>query len=376
MSHKFSFYWLNLLFFFAGFSKAAITNFDGQGNLKYNCQDRMVFQEVISYHKFEGKIGNSEVVMELKVTDSYISGRYFYKKIGIPISISGSLDKQRKFKITEYTSSESSAMFIGSFVSDELISGNWISTDGKKNLPFSLSWSNKIGAKVFYEVKSAKYCSEVKGASKNDILLDTACSTLEVEVIRIETSVPFLNEKINRKITQLICGANPFGSSKNSIEELLNSVNASGEEAGSFQSSTSVDILNNDTKIFSIAITQSDYAFGAAHPTASYLVYNFEMSSGNIIVLKDLMINGYKKQLNAIGEKNFIKANGSEGWDFQRGNFVLNDNFSILPGGLEFTFNQYEIGAYAMGAPSVFIPYSQIKHLINPGGLLKDKIKK
>ena len=57
-------------------------------------------------------------------------------------------------------------------------------------------------------------------------------------------------------------------------------------------------------------------------------------------------------------------------WDFEPGNFKLNENFAISTGGLLFTFNPYEIGPYVMGAPQVFIPYKEMKDLINKNGLL------
>jgi lysyl-tRNA synthetase class 2 len=43
---------------------------------------------------------------------------------------------------------------------------------------------------------------------------------------------------------------------------------------------------------------------------------------------------------------------------------LLTNNISIHKNGLSFNYNQYEISTYAMGAPSVFVKWSEIKDLL------------
>jgi len=51
-------------------------------------------------------------------------------------------------------------------------------------------------------------------------------------------------------------------------------------------------------------------------------------------------------------------------WDFEPEKFILNNNFALTPTGVLFQFNRYEIGAGALGAPVLFIPFSKIEDLI------------
>ena len=74
----------------------------------------------------------------------------------------------------------------------------------------------------------------------------------------------------------------------------------------------------------------------------------------------------------SIAEAIFKKAYGTDGWDYESGKFPLASNYSISTGGLYFIYNAYEIGSYAMGAPDVFIPYKDIKHLIKPNSIVAD----
>ena len=47
--------------------------------------------------------------------------------------------------------------------------------------------------------------------------------------------------------------------------------------------------------------------------------------------------------------------------------FLLPENFTIEANGLKFCYNEYEIGSYSQGAPSILVPYSKIEGLLKPG---------
>ncbi len=130
-------------------------------------------------------------------------------------------------------------------------------------------------------------------------------------------------------------------------------------------------MVTNDNNIICINIGESFYGFGGAHAQTVNNSYNFDIRTGDIITLDDILVQNYAETLNKIGESIFIETNGSEGWQFEQGSFELNRDFAITPGGLLFSYDQYEIGPYAAGFPEVFIPYKDINNLIKPNGLLK-----
>jgi hypothetical protein len=113
-----------------------------------------------------------------------------------------------------------------------------------------------------------------------------------------------------------------------------------------------------------------------AHPQNEGIFYNFDIRTGKQILLDDLLIQNYETTLNKIGEQKFVETNGSDMWHFEKGKFEVNRDFAITPGGLLFSYDQYEIGPYVMGAPQVFISYKDIDNLIKPNGLLEAWRKK
>lgn len=107
------------------------------------------------------------------------------------------------------------------------------------------------------------------------------------------------------------------------------------------------------------------------------------MQSGRKVILDDLFKPNYKATLDKIGERKFKEARkiklsenlNAKGYLLEKDEFHLNTNFSISKLGLILRFNEYEIGPYVFGAPEVFIPYSDLRYLIKPDGLLAQFIK-
>jgi hypothetical protein len=100
-------------------------------------------------------------------------------------------------------------------------------------------------------------------------------------------------------------------------------------------------------------------AYGAAHPGSTISCLNFDLQTGNKIKMNEILIDGYERKMSSIVKKKLFKEYGSEGWEFS-----LTDNISIHKNGLSFNYNQYEIGTYVMGAPSIFVKWSEIKDLL------------
>ena len=73
----------------------------------------------------------------------------------------------------------------------------------------------------------------------------------------------------------------------------------------------------------------------------------------------------YFRKENKIADTSSLDDNGffifGEGDDFEEsdkyGKFRFNDNFAVTKNGIQFYYNSYEIGPYAVGASSFIIPY-------------------
>lgn len=241
----------------------------------------------------------------------------------------------------------------------------------------SCSESEKeISAKISVENYSNKNCNRAEDIKKNPTkypefsFFDTLCASIEINLVQIETPSKDISEKINQTIVSKICDNYGFGDETyTTIEEVLNSVYDSED---GFEVSIHTEVITNKNNILCIQTAFETYAFGAAHPFGFYSYYNFSLTTGKLITLDELLIPNYQKELTDIGKRNFIRENGEEGWNFSEGDeFVLSDDFAITEKGLLFSYDPYEIGPYAMGAPSVLITYKEISSLIKKDGLLK-----
>lgn len=107
---------------------------------------------------------------------------------------------------------------------------------------------------------------------------------------------------------------------------------------------------------------------GGAHPNSETQLINFDVATGERIVLDSLLIVDGRDRLDEIGERFFRRYHeidpdstlGSAGFWIERRMFHLNDNFLFGDSGLTFVFNNYEIAPYALGDTELYLPYDSI----------------
>jgi Protein of unknown function (DUF3298)/Deacetylase PdaC len=122
---------------------------------------------------------------------------------------------------------------------------------------------------------------------------------------------------------------------------------------------------------------------GGAHGMTGVYFANFNSQNGKRLMLSDLLISGFEKQLDNIAEKIFRKVRELKpedkleeaGFWFEGNRFALNENFGIKNDGLIFYFNSYEIAPYSMGPTEILIPYAEIRNLVKQDGLLNEVIE-
>ena len=112
------------------------------------------------------------------------------------------------------------------------------------------------------------------------------------------------------------------------------------------------------------------YSFtGGAHGNGYESHLLVSKKTGKTLSLSDVFSN--KKKLNALVDQYFRKSMGiSANSDYQDEGFFIegkleaNNNFYFTKNNLVFLYNSYEIGPYAIGAPSVEIPIGKIKDIL------------
>lgn len=127
-----------------------------------------------------------------------------------------------------------------------------------------------------------------------------------------------------------------------------------------------------------IDVTLQDYVqlkqkgffyFGGAHPNTIMTDRFIAKVDGRTLLLKDIVKD--TKQFNQIAEKYFrierdLKPTDELKTDFwfKDGLFECNDNFTISPKGITFTFNSYEVAPYSFGPTVFMVPMNEIQSLL------------
>jgi hypothetical protein len=114
----------------------------------------------------------------------------------------------------------------------------------------------------------------------------------------------------------------------------------------------------------------TDYA-GGAHPNSAIIYKNYNASTLQEIKLDELVPQVNQPKLKLIAERIFRKNEKldpqqplDKGYFFEKGVFLLNDNFTITNQGLKFLYNSYEIKPYSEGITELLIPFTAIKELL------------
>lgn len=315
------------------------------------------------YKKLEGIIGdNIKVTMDLNKTDSAFSGNYYPDNENVTYGVYGQLIKANEIKLeARNQKNEMLGELVGRFTLDAVFEGTWTNLKTKQKTPCRLEEVKNEIANISFEHLRKENCN----ANKTDP--DQRCSYIDLNVLNVRLTNAEVSEKINRSIIYRI-----IDTTYKTIDEMLITMNFDQEYCNWNQTSFTVETLEKD--FISLECLNHVY-YGGNHPESMLSYINFNLNDGSEIKLDQLLVPGYASKLNRIAEKLFVETNGTEGYSFQPGEFELNDNFSIKRNGLNFYFNSYEIGT-RFSTGSVFIPYSDIKDLILPEGLLFKLLQK
>lgn len=150
------------------------------------------------------------------------------------------------------------------------------------------------------------------------------------------------------------------------------------EEPGWFYEGD-LNIGLNDSRILTLAFHESTFK-GGAHGSYHTSYWHFNCYTGTLLGFNDLIEQSKKSELLKIGEDFFRKSlhvdqggsiNETTGFYFPQDQFYLPPVFALLPDGLTFTYETYEIASFADGEISFSIPYSALKEIVKAGSILE-----
>jgi uncharacterized protein DUF3298/peptidoglycan-N-acetylmuramic acid deacetylase PdaC-like protein len=327
---------------------------------------------------FSGSIGSAlGLQMKLVREGERLTGSYFYKKVGTPIDVRGTVDKDGNVVLEEFDSNgKQTGVFKGTWKTDENglieIEGNWTKPNGDKKTAFSLH-EEPIEFSGGVEI-IARQIREKNKKLKYEI---------DAEYPQLTGSTDPNFEKFNQTVRSLVTRkVTEFKKEMAQPEEgetAPDSADESSETTGSDLSIGYTIALAKDDLI-SVLFDIGSYYRGAAHPNSYSETVNFDLKNGRSLKLGDLfkpgtkylqIISGYciqdlKKQSKANGADSML----DDDW-IQRGAGPNAENYkswTITRKGLGINFDSYQVAPYAAGPQHVLVPYPAVKEIINPEG--------
>lgn len=330
--------------------------------------------------------GKLAVTVNINRLDSGLVGNYYYddKKIpiefgeGSAISLDGAVRLVEGHYDTQTWEWIATGIFEGEFTSAHEIKGKWRNPKTGAQYEFELRESYPEGLTALEMISERQSWGDCGGRP----CLETSYAYPVFKLMAGGEAESRLNKEMREKAFLRLSdmsGYDPERSYSNLAEITLDIArsykeekdNYPGEEAPTWASHSrvTVDFIVGDVA----SVNASIYQFsGGAHGSEGSILLPIDLRSGSVLHLNDILKPGAERKLKAVGEKLFRKANGigakeklsDAGYSFEEGKFFLPENFYVRPDGLKFKYQQYEIAPYAMGAPELVIPYSEIRDLI------------
>jgi hypothetical protein len=200
-------------------------------------------------------------------------------------------------------------------------------------------------------------------ASTEDFELDEGwCNRREVSGLSVSLNNSSVAQKINALICKEITGkVGNMQTIKRFVSDIKTLSNTDGEMEY-IQDEYSCALIDSSNTYMSMGVSLYFYAMGAAHGQPAFQVLNVDLITGNKISLADLFVNNYRPSLKALAKRKFLEQNGNGDWWFVTGEqvFDLPETFAISKKGITFTYQPYEVGPYAAGAPEVFLSKKEL----------------
>jgi hypothetical protein len=133
-------------------------------------------------------------------------------------------------------------------------------------------------------------------------------------------------------------------------------------------------IKTDDGYVISIRFNTQGFLAGLAHPYHVHRVLNYDLSSNQVLDLRDLFNDdaNYLQRLseytsNELGRHLKDKSMITQGTAPTDGNF---QNWNIKPTGILFTFDEGQVAPYVYGAQTVLVPFSALKDILAPDSVI------
>ncbi len=341
---------------------------------------------------FVGAIDDSHAIrLELERNGANLTGSYFYDRPGAfntamkTLELKGRIDGDGNATLTETTQNletgktQRTGEFNGKIdglsangVVSLRFAGVWKGGKDNKQAPFSLRQLRFDLGGLELDKKTRKVVNK-----KSRYEIETALPHLAGPQLAGPQAAgidPAKVEAFNKAVARFVAAR--AGEFKKSVDEMAREEAAPSQGAKTALPPNSLDI---DYEVFaankdyiSILIYFSEYT-GGAHPNTVSSSFNYDLNRKAIVKLADLFTpnSNYLKVISDYALKELKKLDtvsyAEQGAGPKLENF---HSWNITTAGLRITFDPYQVGAYAAGEHEVVVPYSVLKPIVKPDGLL------
>lgn len=133
---------------------------------------------------------------------------------------------------------------------------------------------------------------------------------------------------------------------------------------GTGGSSLSVSIeFRNDDRV-ALAIEDSYYEEGMAHPQMGTRLFNYDLKMNREMKLANAVPRQHWSKLKAKVKQAFYAKYTDR--SMRNNRFEFTENVAFLRNGIQFLYQPYQMGPFVMGYMDVIIPYSELEGMIDP----------
>lgn len=331
------------------------------------------------YMRLEGEIAGQPVVMNLQRDRTEIWGNYYYQGSWLTLSqMEASVEGTFVFSETGFDMNQQENFIHLEWTGLGFV-GKWVDGLGAKSRPLVLRESYPEGS---YHFKQSLYRDSlmapasdggkkvvdfqeqyvaVNGAGKDHLWLDRSLKSRD----GLDGTMSWGHEirKKSKERLGILMG--------NQLK--AREIDSTGISTGYFDRSKNT-ILYNGKSYLVLAMGHSLYT-GGLHPNYGTNMVCYDVRNKKLMQLKDVLKPGVN--LCRVLEKHFRQQYGLnreqslDGILFEE-EIYENRNFYFNDKGLAFRYNTYEIAPYGEGEISIFLPFSEIKDLLQPA--FRDRI--
>jgi hypothetical protein len=328
---------------------------------------------------FRGYVDRYDVRVRLRrAPGGALSGSYSYEGRAGSLTLKGSVDAKGDFTLEEFDGAKKTGTF----------KGRWEERDYEPEARLSGDWKKPAGgaATYFYFVEQPVPAGGLPFTTKQ---------VKEVNKKRgYEVNVEYPQFEGAAQFNRLAEGF----AAKEVAEFKRDAGREPGEkdfmpEAGDDSLNVRYYVRSATPELLSVEFAMSYYEHGAAHPSHAFHVLNYDAKAGRELRLADLFKPGsdYLGKISEVAVRQMRRWNkDSAEYPGASGEPYLTDegltegaspkeenykNWTVTPRGLVVTFDYYQLGAYAAGAPSVVLPYADLKDVLRADGPLAPLLK-